>query len=249
MTRLVENMQAQINMLLELNKSQNSGCKNSKPSKSSSCSIRSCSESTFDNDSVKHSSPRYCGATSSDYTLNVVRFSIRPVGPEIGSSCSRRKTAHSNQNSIFYSPADNYVGVEESSELYLRKRACFCLECTRSLRTLDKSQAIHLIEVYQEAIGHLHPVLDIERLKSQISLIYTVLEPGAEAKKKQSEIEQDTLDIVKIVLSIALLAQTTGKSDTALELYSSVQIRIQDVVTRPAKDIQSVLLASLAVRR
>jgi hypothetical protein len=150
---------------------------------------------------------------------------------------------------MFYSSADNCEGVEESSEPYLRKRACFCLECTRSLRTLDKSQAIQLIEVYQEAIGHLHPFLDIERLKSQISLIYTVLEPGAEAKNKQSDIEQDCLDIVKIVLSIALLAQTAGKSDTALELYSSVQIRIQDVVTRPAKNIQSILLALLVVRR
>jgi Na+-transporting NADH:ubiquinone oxidoreductase subunit NqrC len=103
--------------------------------------------------------------------------------------------------------------------------------------------------VYQEAIGYLHPVLDIVHQKSQISLIYTVLESGDEFISKQSEIEQDSLDIAKIVLSIALLAQTTGQIDTASELYNSVQNRIQDAMTCPAKNIQSILLALLAVRR
>lgn len=235
-------------MLIELNMPPNLAYENSKASTSSSCSIRSRSESTFDNDSVKHSPPRYCGATSSDYTLNVVRFSIRSAGPQSGSSCSRRKTAHSSRDPTLYSPTSNYERVGESSERCLDKRACFCLECTRCLRKLDKTQAIQLIDVYQEAIGYLHPVLDVEHQKSQIGLIYTILESGAETKNKQFEIEQDSLDIVKIVLSIALLAQSTGQSDAALELYNSVKIRIQDVIAHPAKDIRSVLLALLAVR-
>lgn len=243
-------MQAQMNMLVGLNKPLNLDCENPKASTPSSCSMKSCcSENTFENDRAKHSPPRYCGATSSDYTLNVVRFSIQSVGTQFASSCSRRKTAHSNQDPTLYSPTDNYEGGEESSEPYLRKRACFCLECTRCLRKLDKSQALQLIDVYQEAIGYLHPVLDIEHQKSQISLIYTVMQSGVAVTNKQFEIEQDSLDIVRIVLSIALLAQTTGQSDTASELYNNVQNRIQDVTTCPAKDIQSVLLTLLAVRR
>lgn len=119
LARLVENMQSQISVLIELNKGPSNGqggdlssTLDTKSPTSSSCSVRSCSESTCEQDSAKHSSPRYWGATSSDYTLNVVRFCIRPVEPQLGSLCRRRKIA-------CYSPdptSENYEGVEEPSE-------------------------------------------------------------------------------------------------------------------------------------
>ncbi|KAL5089039.1 hypothetical protein Trisim1_005896 [Trichoderma cf. simile WF8] len=246
LARLVENMQSQINVLIELNKGPSNGQgghpSDIKSSPSSSCSVRSCSESAYEQDSVKHSSPRYWGATSSDYTLNVVRFCIRPVEPQLTSSCRHRKIA-------CYSPdptPNNYEGVEEVSDSRQRMSACFCSDCARCLRKLGKSRALQLIDVYQEVIGHLHPVVDIEQQKSQLNTIYALLESAPGARSTHPEIEQDSLDITKMVLSIALLAQTTGQSGIASALYKSVQNRIQDAMTSDARNIQSVVLTLLA---
>ncbi|KAL7952824.1 hypothetical protein V8C34DRAFT_322394 [Trichoderma compactum] len=254
LARLVENMQSQINVLIELNKGPSNGHGQSghpanivctKTSTSSSCSVRSCSDSASEQDSAKHSSPRYWGATSSDYTLNVVRFCIRPVESQLVASCRHRKIACYSPTPAPHSPSDNYEGMTELSESRQRTRACFCSDCTRCLRKLGKARALQLIDVYQEVVGHLHPVVDIEQQKSQLDTIYAVLESAKEARSTYPEIEQDSLDITKIVLSIALLAQTTGRSDTASALYNSVQNRIQDAMTTDTKNIQSVVLTLL----
>ncbi|KAL6790922.1 hypothetical protein J3E68DRAFT_81718 [Trichoderma sp. SZMC 28012] len=249
LARLVENMQSQINVLIELNKGPNNGqgghpssILDTKPSTPSSCSVRSCSDSSCEQDSARHASPRYWGATSSDYTLNVVRFCIRPVKFQLGYTCRHRKIA-------CYSPdptPDSYEGVEEPSESRQRMSACFCSDCTRCLHKIGKNRALKLIDVYQEVIGHLHPVVDIEQQKSQLNTIYALLESAQEARNTYPEIEQDSLDITKIVLSIALLAQTTGQSGIASALYNSVQNRIQDAMTSDTKNIQSVVLTLLA---
>lgn len=247
LARLVENMQSQINVLIELNKGPSNGQGGhpsaNKPSPSSPCSVRSCSESANEHDSAKHSSPRYWGATSSDYNLNVVRLCIRPVEPQLGYSCRHRKIA-------WYSPdptPENYEGVEEPSESRQRMSACFCSDCTRCLRKIGKTRALQLIDVYQEVIGRLHPVVNIEQQKSQLNAIYALLESVPGARSTHPEIEQDSLDITKMVLAIALLAQTTGQSDIASALYNSVQNRIQDAMTSDAKNIQSVVLTLLVV--
>ncbi|KAL7916695.1 hypothetical protein GGI35DRAFT_466231 [Trichoderma velutinum] len=251
LARIVESMQSQINVLIELNKGPINGCGqgghspntlDTKSSTSSPCSVRSCSESACEHDNAKHSSPRYWGATSSDYTLNVVRFCIRPVETQVVSSCRNRKIACPAP----YSPSDSYEGVEEPSESRQRMSACFCSDCTRCLRKLGKARALQLIDVYQEVIGHLHPVVDIEQQKSQITSIYALLQSAQQARSTYPEIEQDSLDITKIALSIALLAQSTGQSDTASALYNSVQNRIQDGLTSTTKNVQSVVLTLLA---
>ncbi|UKZ74580.1 hypothetical protein TrVFT333_002250 [Trichoderma virens FT-333] len=254
LTRLVENMQAQINTLIELNKPPSYGRGQSEnPAKSletqaynpSPCSIRSCSESAFNTDSAKHSPPRYWGATSSDYTLNVVRFCIQPVESQWDSSCSRRKIQCYNHDSTPCSQNGSYEEVEECSELHQRKMACFCSDCTRHLRKLGKTQALQLIDIYQEVVGYLHPILDIEQQKSQVNAIYAVLESGPDVSSSQTEIEQDSLDMTKLVLAVALLAQTTGQSVTASALYNSIQNRIQYAMMSASKNIQSVVLMLL----
>ncbi|KAL6689898.1 hypothetical protein J3F84DRAFT_398770 [Trichoderma pleuroticola] len=254
LARLVENMQSQINVLIELNEGPSNGhgqnghaanivC--TKTSTSSSCSVRSCSESASEQDSAKHSSPRYWGPTSSDYTLNVVRVCIRPVESQLVASCRHRKIACYSPTPAPHSPSDNYEGMTELSESRQRTRACFCSDCTRCLRKIGKTRALQLIDVYQEVIGHLHPVVDIEQQKSQLDAIYAVLESAQGASITYPEIEQDSLDITKIVLSIALLAQTMGQSDTGSALYNSVQNRIQDAMMSATKNIQSVVLTLL----
>ncbi|KAL7940975.1 hypothetical protein V8C42DRAFT_201340 [Trichoderma barbatum] len=259
LSRLVESMQAQMNMLIEFNKPPNYGrgqganptlcgykTPDSREPASVACSDKGCSEIVAIDDSTKYSSPRYWGATSSDYTLNVVQFCIRPMESQLVSSCGRRRFACSHQDPASYSPTGNYERVECSRESWQRKRACFCSECTRCLRRLGRTQALQLVDVYEEVIGYLHPVVDINHLKSLMNSIFSVLESGTQGKSSQSELEQDCLDIAKLVLSVALLAQTTGKSDTASALHDSVQSRIQDATTSPVKNIRRVVLTLLA---
>jgi hypothetical protein len=113
---------------------------------------------------------------------------------------------------------------------------------------LSKAEAHRLVSAYQEDVNCLHPILDMSYLSSQIDMIYTTLESGTEVEEdKKLQVDPDSVEILKIVLSIALLTQTTKKSETASALYESFRGKLQDATMSPAENIQGVLLMLLMV--
>lgn len=258
-------MQAQISTLIVLNKppSYNQGqqgrpaaCESQSPSAreplpaeptNTICSVGGASY----NNGAELSEPRYWGATSSDYTLNVVHFYIQPTQSQKFSqnpSCDNTESSYLIQGQKIYSQDGSCQGIKESGKAARLKTACFCSECTRPLRMLSKAETHRLVSAYQEVVNYLHPILDINHLSSQIDIIYAALEPRTEIEEDiKLQVDPGSIEILNIVLSIALLAQTTGKSEIASALYSSFQNKIQDAAASSAENFQGVLLMLLMV--
>lgn len=200
--------------------------------------------------------PVFCGATSSEYTFNmaeqnIVQQHIHPIQPsemppnsmptpKHSPYFTERQTTHDDSNSSI----ENHQSIQTSQA----SSACFCEDCTRSLRMLVKDEALRLVDIYEEVVGNLHPFFNQKRFKSQVEAVYTAIESNQPEIERQYNVDSDTMDIIKVALAIPLLALGIGNSDIGTSLYASVQDKVQNAVFSPIKNVKKIVLLLLAVR-
>lgn len=114
-------------------------------------------------------------------------------------------------------------------------------------RLISKSEALRLMRVYQEAVGELHPILGPDQLHKETESLYLslVFEQGRE---RTIDLGDEDVQIIVMVLSIALTAETTVKSNLATELYQLVGKQVADKIASPQISVQGVALVLLRVR-
>ena len=116
---------------------------------------------------------------------------------------------------------------------------------------ISKAEAIRLCRLYEEEMGIMYPMLDLEKLISMASLLFTFTESagkmGLIAKAKPGD-NLGTVDvnILKIVLAIALTIEGTGRSDLGRLLFDSVRGMSESRLWEPS-DIKDLTLLVLVV--
>lgn len=118
---------------------------------------------------------------------------------------------------------------------------------------LSKTEALRLVVLFDEEMGWMYPVLNIEKLTQHAKLLYTFIAamsknvflntlPGADA------IQDEQTDFLKLVLAIAIVAEGTEDQEVAKKLVKSVNSTAENKLfgNVAVKDIQSL---SLMVRR
>jgi hypothetical protein len=84
------------------------------------------------------------------------------------------------------------------------------------------------LRVYQEVVGELHPIVDIECLMEQVDILYAARDIGLSLRRSNAlQIDDNDIHILNIVCTIALTAETTGQSIIGRALYQSAQGKIQ----------------------
>ncbi|KAF7591657.1 hypothetical protein BBP40_001233 [Aspergillus hancockii] len=97
------------------------------------------------------------------------------------------------------------------------------------LWTIRKDEAHRLCEVYEEEMGIMYPVLDLQRLLHQVEVLYSRMDAGewpqAATKSQGGEEDLDSYDvhILRLVLACALTCEASGSSDLAMKLFENVQ--------------------------
>lgn len=116
--------------------------------------------------------------------------------------------------------------------------------------SVNKDEALRLCRVYDEEMGSLYPVLDIDKVTRHATLLFTfmdaltrndrmfLLSPGYES------MQDEETDVLKIVMAIAMVVEETGSSVLGKRLIKSVSStadsRLMGNVT--LKDIQILTL-------
>lgn len=108
------------------------------------------------------------------------------------------------------------------------------------LWTISKAEAIRLCRVYEEEMGIMYPVLELEELLQQVEGLYGLsprlpLRPG-----------DDNVHILRLVFACALTAEASGRSELAMRLFESVRDVADDCVWSPP-DIDRIILLTLVV--
>lgn len=120
------------------------------------------------------------------------------------------------------------------------------------LWNINRDDAIRLCRVYEEEVGLMYPFLDIEKIISQVNLLFTFLEAATRTGLTRrgmpgpDSLSDDETNILKMILSLSLLVEGSGRSDLGKRLFESVRPTVEMRLWQPA-DMNTLKLVSLAV--
>lgn len=103
--------------------------------------------------------------------------------------------------------------------------------------TIGKTEALRLCRVYEEEMGIMYPVLDLQQLLQQVHVLY-----GPVADR----LDEDDVHILRIVLACALTAETSGGSELAVRLFESVRVAADNCVWG-APEVKRIIFLTLVV--
>ncbi|KAK2753937.1 hypothetical protein FQN54_007296 [Arachnomyces sp. PD_36] len=118
------------------------------------------------------------------------------------------------------------------------------------LWNITRDDAIRLCRVYEEEVGLMYPLLDIEKIISQVNLLFTFLEAATRtgltkrAMPGPDSVSDDETNILKMILAVALLIEGSGRSDLGNRLFETVRPTMEMRLWRPA-DMSMLKLVSL----
>ncbi|KAH8807784.1 hypothetical protein F5884DRAFT_752362 [Xylogone sp. PMI_703] len=147
--------------------------------------------------------PDFNGPTSSNFSFSIAKMILKQAnegfqGPEV-------KVAEI---------AGSVAAAEEEFDTLEEDHSMIYLSLWNSI---DLEEALRLIDVYNEVVGILHPLIDIDNMKRQAEKLYST------AGQVRFSSEDDEVNHLTIVIAIALLAEGGGYDSTAVQLQTSLQ--------------------------
>ncbi|KAL2354080.1 fungal-specific transcription factor-like protein [Cryomyces antarcticus] len=118
--------------------------------------------------------------------------------------------------------------------------------------SLSKDEALRLCRIYEEEMGLMYPVLDIELVIRKASLLYGFMDAAARngfMRKDLAgadEIDDEETNTLRIVLAIALTTEASGQSDIGKRLFEYVRPHVEAQLLGCA-DIKGIRMLALSV--
>lgn len=115
---------------------------------------------------------------------------------------------------------------------------------------LGKDEAIRLCQVYEEEIGLMVPMLDIEKIIIKANLLYSLESTSqsdlANHLSSLVSLDTDDMNILKMILATSLTLEGSGESELGKMIFESIrgacEIRLWDPI-----DIKGLILLVIAV--
>ncbi|KAM5469788.1 hypothetical protein MauCBS54593_004342 [Microsporum audouinii] len=101
------------------------------------------------------------------------------------------------------------------------------------LFAIKREEAIRLCRVYEEETGLMYPMFDVEKMITQVNLLFAFLEAAdrnvctGRSKSSADCLNDDDTAILKMVLAITLLLEGNGQSELGNQLYASIKDKIE----------------------
>ena len=176
--------------------------------------------------------PQFHGPTSSMYGIEIGKSSLQTMGI---TQSILDDGGMSRDRSPIPSPMPALISPHPSKD---------------PLWAIDQAEAVRMCRVYEEEIGIMYPIIDIEETIRHINMLWTFVGsaiktglvqmslPGSDA------IEDENTTIVKMVLAITLTQEGNGKSDMGQRLYDSAKQTVNFKITCQP-DIKSLIMLIL----
>lgn len=115
---------------------------------------------------------------------------------------------------------------------------------------LTKEETIRLVNEYQDEIGLMYPMLDIDKLRGHATMLYTFVEAANRSGLMQiampgsDTIHDDDTNILKLVLACAMVLETSGRSELGKRMFEYVKptVDAQLLSTPDTKGVRMVVL-------
>lgn len=87
---------------------------------------------------------------------------------------------------------------------------------------MERSHAIHLLHIYHECVGVLHPIADISSLETEVDILWPASEPTLQ-ERNLTPSQEGKFAHLKMVLAIGLLAEGGGASALSEKIFHELQ--------------------------
>ncbi|CAH0033833.1 unnamed protein product [Clonostachys rhizophaga] len=189
----------------------------------------------------KRISQRFYGPTSPDYSFKAAQRRVQQMeGSDTSPSGQTVSTLDDDQSEDDEETSPSVTGQIANAHLMGHVRSTAPLQF---LALFTRHEAMRLIKVYHEAIGELHPICDIDKLLEQMEWLYSW--SNGTREEIDPTVDEDTILILNLVLSIALCAEEASKSFAAGALYNSYRDLVVARQSTPAVNVRHVIIAIL----
>lgn len=118
------------------------------------------------------------------------------------------------------------------------------------LGCLGSAEALRLVDVYENTVGLMYPCVDLESVRTYIADYFRDkdgVESSLPATLDQEWFFARDVEVLKILLATALLAESHGRSERAALLADSVEDRFATRLKVPEVDMKELLILTLLV--
>ncbi|KAL1985955.1 hypothetical protein VTN96DRAFT_7220 [Rasamsonia emersonii] len=190
---------------------------------------------------AKH--PRFHGPTSSAFNFDVARSSLQNMG-----IAPTEDVIHDDLTTAHVTPAGSpppqlprQMPPAPVTPIHPSKDPIWAIK---------REECIRLCRVYEEEIGIMYPIFDIEKVINHTNLLYTFLEaatrtgfaqrglPGADCLQ-----DDDTINL-KMILATTLMLEGNGQSELGRQLFENVKPIFHQKLLEPV-DIKSIQLFTM----
>ena len=188
----------------------------------------------------QESHPRFQGPTSSAFSFDVARSSLQTMGitaPELQDG----------------SVNEEDVPINGSSHQTRAPTAPMTMHPNKDpLWKISKEEAIRLCQVYEEEMGLMYPLINMEKILAHVSSLFKFTEAAARSglmnpfKAGPDTLGNSDIYILKMILASSLIVEGDGQSDLARDLYESCREAFEARVLGPV-DMNGLILLSLVV--
>lgn len=189
----------------------------------------------------RESHPRFHGPTSSAFNFDVARSSLQNMGitqPEDGMP-DDLTTAHA-------TPAASPPAQPSAPAMHPVHPS------KDPIWSINREDALRLCRVYEEEIGIMYPLVNIEKVTHQTNLLYTFMEAATRTGFTQrmlpgsDGLQGDDSNVLKMILAATLVVEGSGRSELGQQLFLSVKPILESKLWEPL-DIKTIQLFGLVV--
>ena len=191
----------------------------------------------------RESQPQFQGPTSAAFSLDVAKSSLQTMGitqPEV----------HDESGSGDIDPTLDALMQHQAPVA-----AMVSAQHKDPLWQLSKDDAIRLCKIYDEEMGMMYPMLDIEKIINQADKLFGFVESAARTGLMNRDmagadkLEGCDVNILKMVLASALMAEGAGQSPLGRDIYESCREAFESKMTGPVETKGLILLVVVVRQR
>ncbi|KIV97891.1 hypothetical protein PV10_01591 [Exophiala mesophila] len=187
--------------------------------------------------SVQATSPVFAGPTSANFSFGIARMIFEQSGAD------KATTAQQDQNLIGSMTSDEDADGFDGAQFECSPLAATQASMPLPQMTLD--DALRLIRAYNECLGVLHPLLEVEWLESISQLLWLSRENAAIDLGDQHSLQIIDVVHLKMVLAIGLLAEGGGASSMARAIYETLESAVASQLMARAFSLPGQILLIL----
>ena len=200
--------------------------------------------------SAMPSASHNASVSSSSVSTGLQRLMNRPgspdyVGPtsaEFGITPRQRPVATADESDVEESDSTSATSPAVMSDVEAMSND--------PLGCLGKEEALRLVTVYENNVGVMYPCIDLDSVRSYVHDYYKDGKgpgPTPPVITDQEWFFARDVEVLKILLATALLAESHGRSERAAFLADSVEDRFATRVKIPEVDMKELLILTLLV--